>query len=157
MVAHPKPIIAAVHGFAIGGGLTLAAACNLIVSTPDARWGLPEVRIGLFPTWGLQPVWQRIGLPRSRWLAWGIDSLDGQAARDIGLVDRVADDPLALAIALAHQLAALPAGASAAVKRDFAEDRSGEEADRYANALFSRACDTPDAAASFNRYGRLRE
>lgn len=154
MVAHPKPILAAVHGFAIGGGLTLAAACDVVVSDPAAKWSLPEVPIGLFPAWGLEAVTLRVGRGAARRLSWGIDTLDGAGAAAIGLADVVADDPLAEALAIARRLAALPARQSAAVKRYFAQDRTGEAADAKANALFMAACATPEAAASFERYGR---
>jgi len=154
MIAHPKPIVAAVHGFAIGGGLTLAAACDVVVSSADAKWGLPEVPIGLFPAWGLEAVTLRVGRVAARRLNFGIDMLDGTRAAAIGLADAVADDPLAEAIAVARRLATLPARQSAAVKRYFAEDRTGEAADAEANALFMTACATPEAAASFDTYGR---
>ena len=77
IAAIDVPVIAAVHGFAIGGGLTLAAACDIIVTTADANWSLPEVPIGLFPAWGLGAVEERVGRPAARRLSWGIDTLDG--------------------------------------------------------------------------------
>ncbi len=51
-----KPVLAAVHGFAIGGGLTLAAACDVVVADAASKWSLLEAPIGLFPTWGLSAV-----------------------------------------------------------------------------------------------------
>jgi enoyl-CoA hydratase/carnithine racemase len=154
MIAHPRPIVAAVHGFAIGGGLTLAAACDMVVCAADAKWGLPEVPIGLFPAWGLEAVTLRVGRAAARRLSFGIDTLDGRQAAAIGLADAVAEDPLAEAIAIARRLAALPAMQAAAVKRYFAQARTGEAADDEANALFMAACATPEAAASFETYGR---
>jgi enoyl-CoA hydratase/carnithine racemase len=154
MMVHPRPIIAAVHGVAIGGGLTLAAACDVVVTAPDAKWSLPEVPIGLFPAWGLEAVTLRVGRVRARRLSWGIDMLDGVGAAAIGLADTVADDPFAEAFAIARRLAALPVAQSAAVKRYFAQERVGEAADAKANALFMTACDTSEAAASFEKYGK---
>ena len=61
--ALSKPVVAAVDGFAIGGGLTLATACDLVVSQRSAKWSLPEVPIGLFPAWGMAPVVDRVGRP----------------------------------------------------------------------------------------------
>lgn len=154
MMAHPKPILAAVHGFAIGGGLTLAAACDMAVTAPDAKWSLPEVAIGLFPAWGLEAVVQRMGLPAARRLSWGIDTLDGSAAGRAGLADIVVDDPLAEALMIARRLAALPGPQSTGVKRYFAREQTVAAADAEANRLFMAACATPEAVASFTRYGR---
>ena len=69
MIAQsPKPILAAAHGFAMGGGLTLAAACDIVLTEADAKWSLPEVPVGLFPAWGLDAVVRRVGvLPRGGW------------------------------------------------------------------------------------------
>ncbi|WP_340314547.1 enoyl-CoA hydratase/isomerase family protein [Rhizorhabdus argentea] len=156
IVAHPRPVIAAVHGFAIGGGLTLAAACDIVVSTAAAKWSLPEVPIGLFPAWGLEPVERRVGHARARRLAFGLDTLDGATAAQWGLVDMVAEDALTDAAAIAERLAAMPASQIAAVKDYFAVIRSGAPADEAANRHFIAACDTAAAAESFERYGHKR-
>ncbi|MFA7597100.1 MAG: enoyl-CoA hydratase/isomerase family protein [Novosphingobium sp.] len=102
------PVIAAVTGFAIGGGFTLATSCDIVVTAPDAKWSLPEVPIGLFPAWGIDSVVLRAGQARARRLCWGIDILDGQQAIEAGLADELADDPIAAAHELAQKLAALP-------------------------------------------------
>jgi enoyl-CoA hydratase/carnithine racemase len=149
MMAHPRPIIAAVHGFAMGGGLTLAAACDIVVGTAEARWALPEVPIGLFPAWGLEGVSRRIGMVRARRLSWGIDRLDGVSAAQSGLVDMLVEDLATRASEQAQRLAALPASQVAMVKRYFAIDRTGQEADAAANALFLMACADDAAKASF--------
>jgi enoyl-CoA hydratase/carnithine racemase len=153
MMAHPRPIVAAVHGFAMGGGLTLAAACDIVVGTTEARWALPEVPIGLFPAWGLEGVSRRIGMTRARRLSWGIDRLDGPSAAQWGLVDMLAEDPAMTALEQAQRLAALPPSQVAMVKRYFAIDRTGQEADAAANSLFLTACADDAAKAGFA--GRL--
>ena len=94
IMAHPLPVLAAVHGFAIGGGLTLAAACDIVVTSVEAKWSLPEVPIGLFPAWGLEAVALRVGRPAARRLAWGIDMISGEAAVAMGLADAAAEKPL---------------------------------------------------------------
>lgn len=154
IIAFPRPVIAAVHGFAIGGGLTLAAACDIVLSAGNAKWSLPEVPIGLFPAWGLEAVEQRIGRARARRLSWGVDMLDGHGAAVIGLADIVSEDVAEDAAALARKLAAFPRDQVAAVKRYFAVPRIGDAADREANALFMAACDTDAARASFEKFGR---
>lgn len=148
------PIVAAVHGFAIGGGLTLAVGADFVVTTPAAKWSLPEVPIGLFPAWGLGLVEERIGRPAARRLSWGIDTLDGNAAAAIGLADLVAEDALAAAEDIAARLAALPVSQSRAVKEYFRGESLGRTGDQRANALFMAATKTPEAAAGFIRFGK---
>jgi enoyl-CoA hydratase/carnithine racemase len=147
------PVVAAVHGFAIGGGLTLAAACDVVVTTPDAKWSLPEVPIGLFPAWGLGAVIGRTGMPAARRICWGVDTLSGQAAQDIGLADMVAVHAEADALAHAEQLAALPRAHAGMVKRYFASLVADEQADAAANRLFHEATLSPEALASFAKFG----
>jgi len=147
-----KPVLAAVHGFAMGGGLTLASACDIVVTAPDAKWSLPEVPIGLFPAWGLASVVDRVGKMRARRLAWGIDVLDGNEAEAMGLADVVAEGPTASAIAIALQLAALPRLQTELIKRYFSAERAEEKADQAANRLFMQACSTPEAEISFARF-----
>lgn len=154
MTTHPRPILAAVHGFAIGGGLTLAAACDIVISTAAAKWSLPEVPIGLFPAWGLEPVTIRVGRAFAKRLAFGIDTFSGTEALAAGLADLLAEDPLHATAMLADRLAALPATQAAAVKDYFAAEKTGAEADRHANRLFTIACETNEARASFERFGR---
>jgi len=152
ITAARVPVIAAVEGFAIGGGLTLATACDIVVTAPTARWSLPEVPIGLFPAWGLFSVAARIGVPAARRLSWGIDTHDGTEARRIGLADIVSETPLAEAMTIAASLADLPARQVAAVKTFFAQDGTGEDEDRRANLLFIEMTKTREAAASFERF-----
>ena len=154
MTAYPLPIVAAVHGFAIGGGLTLAAACDIVVTHPAAKWSLPEVPFGLFPAWGLDSVSSRTSRAVARRLSWGLDLLDGSGAASLGLADSVADDPIGASLQLATRLAGLPRRQSAAVKDYFSRDRVAPEADAYANRLFMEACETSEATATFLRYGR---
>ncbi|WP_426434511.1 enoyl-CoA hydratase/isomerase family protein [Bradyrhizobium genosp. P] len=56
-----KPVVAAVSGFALGGGIGLAAACDLIVTHAECRWHMPEVPSGWLPPWGLEAISQRMG------------------------------------------------------------------------------------------------
>jgi enoyl-CoA hydratase/carnithine racemase len=152
MTTHPLPVIAQVHGFAMGGGLTLAAACDVVVATPDSKWGLPEVPIGLFPAWGLQAVAARTGIPSARRLAFGIDEIDGQRVFEFGLVDEVAGDPAARANEIAGRLARLPREQAAAVKSYFAPGGKWQDGDARANRLFAAASDTAEAKLTFERF-----
>jgi enoyl-CoA hydratase/carnithine racemase len=155
IAALRKPVIAAAHGFAIGGGLTLAAACDIVVTGSQSRWSLPEVAIGLFPAWGLTAVVDRVGRSAARRLTWGFETLDGAQALRIGLADRVVEgDVAAEALQLARQIAALPASSAASVKEYFGADLRGEEADHLANRLFLHSCESAEAIASFHRFSK---
>ena len=156
IAAHPKPVLAAVHGFAIGGGLTLAAACDVVVTSPHAKWSLPEVPIGLFPAWGLNAVRQRVGRIVAQRLSFGIDMWDGTAAVAAGLADHLSDNPLDEALVISAKLADLPIRQTSAVKAYFSQERFGATADAEANALFLESAATAEAAASFKKYGQSK-
>jgi enoyl-CoA hydratase len=155
IAALRKPVIAAAHGFAVGGGLTLAAACDIVVTGARSRWSLPEVALGLFPAWGLTAVVDRVGRAAARGLTWGFETLDGTQAWRIGLADRVVEgDVTAEALQIARQVASLPTSSAASVKEYFSADLRGEEADRLANRLFVHSCESAEAIASFNRFSK---
>jgi enoyl-CoA hydratase/carnithine racemase len=115
----PQPVVGAVQASAVGGGLELALVCDLIVADAQARFGLPEVRLGLIPgAGGTQRLPRRIGLgPATEWMLLG-GTVDAQEAQRLGLVNRVAaaGEALAEARALAERLAALPQGSLRAIK-----------------------------------------
>ena len=149
----PKPVVAGVHGFAIGGGLTLATSCDIVVTEAASRWSLPEVPIGLFPAWGLGSVIARVGAPAARRLSWGLDMLDGHEAVRLGLADILAaGDVQEEAMALARRLAALPRSQTEAVKRYFATHVPDSASDEQANRLFMAAVSSSEAQASFRKF-----
>src|SRR5262245_36866143 len=115
-----KPLLAAVEGFAVAGGLEIALACDLIVAGESARLGIPEVQRGLVAAGGaLLRLPRRIPYGRAVELALTGELVDGRTAAQIGLVDRaVADgEALAGAQALARRIAANAPLAVAATKR----------------------------------------
>ena len=135
--SHPKPIVAAIHGTALGGGLELALCCDYRLALGTAKVGLPEVNLGLLPGAGGT---QR--LPRLTGLEIAIDMItsgrplsatDAQAA---GIVDRVSGDDLAQA-ATDFALELLTQGASKRLTKDIPLQFNGEDA-----ALLSGARDT---------------
>ena len=86
----PIPVIAAVNGFALGGGTELALACDLIVASEKARFGQPEINLGLIPGFGgTQRLPQRIGLMKARELIMTGDMIDAKTALELGLVNQV--------------------------------------------------------------------
>lgn len=152
-----KPVIAAVEGFALGGGFVFAASCDVVVSSRGCRWHLPEVQIGWIPPWGLETLVARLGPVAARRLTWGSEPLDGVEAHRIGLADFLCDDGTALetALALAQRMAALPDVAVTAVKQYFAPRAGihGETGDVIANRMFEENCKHPVAIATLQKFG----
>src|SRR5579864_6679600 len=86
----PIPVIAAVNGFALGGGLELAMACDLIIASDKARFGQPEINLALIPGFGgTQRLPRRIGHPRARHLILTGDMIDAKTALEWGLLNQV--------------------------------------------------------------------
>lgn len=104
LAALPFPTIAAINGFALGGGLELALACDLRVAAPTAKLGLPEVGLGLIPGYGgTQRLPRLVGAGRALDLILTGRHVGADEALAMGLVNRVADDAVAGAVALARQ------------------------------------------------------
>src|SRR5688572_29564933 len=90
MEEAPFPLIAAVNGFALGGGLELALACDFIYASDKAKFGLPEVGLGLIPGFGgTQRLPRRVGPGPARELLYTGKTIDAAAAKGIGLVNEV--------------------------------------------------------------------
>jgi enoyl-CoA hydratase/carnithine racemase len=88
--ALPQPSIAAVFGFALGGGFELALSCDLIVAAEGTQLGLPELRVGLLPAGGgTQLLVRRIGLGRAKELIYTAQRFSAEYARDTGAINRV--------------------------------------------------------------------
>lgn len=88
----PKPVVARLHGLALGGGLEIALACDRIVATPQAAVAFPETGIGIYPgLGGTQRTPRRIGAALARWLISTGRTLTAEEALEIGLVDRVVE------------------------------------------------------------------
>jgi enoyl-CoA hydratase len=87
-----KPVVAAVNGFALGGGLELALACHLRVASSKARFGLPEVKLGIIPGYGGTIRLPRlVGRGRALELILTGEMIDAAEAHRIGLVNRIAE------------------------------------------------------------------
>jgi enoyl-CoA hydratase len=86
----PKPFIAVINGFALGGGLELAMACHLRIASETSRFGQPEVNLGLTPGYsGTQRLTQLIGKAKSLELLMTADMINAQQALQLGLVNHV--------------------------------------------------------------------
>lgn len=117
--ASPKPVIASVNGAAVGGGATIALACDFRLASDRARFAFPFVRLGLAPEFGSSRLLARaVGHAKATELMLTADTIDAAEAARIGLVNRVVPhEELAAATgALATRLAAMPPVAMARVK-----------------------------------------
>lgn len=115
----PKPVIAAVDGYALGGGFEIVLACDLVVASPAARMGLPEVRLGLVPGGGgTQRLARKIGPNRAFEMVATGQQITAEGARTLGLVNRVVDgDLIDAAVAFAHEILRTSPEAVFALKR----------------------------------------
>lgn len=151
-----KPVIAAVEGFALGGGFILAISCDIVVSASDVRWHLPEVPNGWLPPWGLQALLARVGPVRARLLTWSADAMNGIEAHRLGIADYLTEPGCAdeEAISLAKRLAALPPDAVASTKRFFEPFVSldGEQLDNLASRHFASNCEAGAAQTIFSKF-----
>ena len=145
--ASPKPVVAAIHGTALGGGLETALGCHYRVAVPSAKLGLPEVKLGLLPgAGGTQRLPRVVGVPQALEMVTSGSPIGAKVALDKGLVDALApeDGLRAFAIDYARKLVAenkplhrvrdLPVQAEAGVFDAF----------RRANARKFRGFDAPE-------------
>lgn len=143
--ASEKPVIAAIHGTALGGGLEVALAVHYRIAVPSAKFGLPEVKLGILPgAGGTQRLPRVAGVEVALEMATKGDPIPATKAKDAGLLDRVTDgDLLTDAIAFAREVAdarPLPRTSEAPVTLDPAV----VEAFRKTNARRFRGLDAPN-------------
>lgn len=115
----PVPVIAAVTGHALGGGLELALAADFRIASANATVGLPEVQLGILPgAGGTQRLTRMVGASRAKALIMTGERLDAASALELGLVDEVvtAEQTVERAVEMAQDLAAGPKFAIAAIK-----------------------------------------
>lgn len=105
---QPQPVMARIHGYALGGGMLLAMACDVRVAAESARFGYPEIRLGIFPgTGGTILIDRLIGPAAARAICLLGDHFPAERAYQLGLVNRLVepDDLLAETDAVAATLA----------------------------------------------------
>jgi enoyl-CoA hydratase/carnithine racemase len=114
----PVPVIAAVHGHCLGGGLQIAAGADMRVAAPDARLSVMEMKWGLIPDMGGMVLFPRlVRADVLRRLIWTAEILDGEAAVRAGLATETAADPLARAREIAREIARKSPSAVRAAKK----------------------------------------
>jgi len=157
-----KPVVAALHGYCLGGGLELALACDIRIAAPDTVLGLPETGLGLIPGGGgTQRLPRLIGAARALDLILTGDRLSAADALALGLVTRLSanrDSLVEEALALAARVAARPPAATAYAKELV---RGAGEIDLAAGlqqerALFSILMNTADRAEAAQAFAEKR-
>ncbi len=157
-----KPVIAAVNGFALGGGCELMMACDIRIAADTARVGQPEINLGIIPGYGgTQRLTRLVGKGAAKLLCLTGDQIAAEEALRIGLVDRVvpAADLMTEAKALAAKLAGKAPVAVDAIKQAINLGSEGTLADglAYEAAQFGLAFDTEDRVEGVNAFLEKRK
>jgi len=152
----PKPVIALVNGFALGGGCELAMACHLRIATENAAFGQPEVNLGLIPGYGgTQRLIQYIGKSKAMELLLTADMIKAPAALSLGLVNYVLprEEALPKALALIEKIAAKAPIAVAAIIQTvndyYREGLNGFETEIHHFGQCANTADFREGAAAF--------
>ena len=130
----PVPVIAAVHGHALGGGIQLALGADIRIVAPDAKMSVLEIRWGLIPDMtGTQSLINLVGLDVAKELTFTGRMVSGEEAVAIGLGTKLSEDPHGDAMALATEIAAKSPHAVRAAKRLFNSAPKDSVAEGFAN------------------------
>ncbi|TMK70683.1 MAG: hypothetical protein E6G50_07855 [Actinobacteria bacterium] len=156
----PKPTIAAVNGFALGGGCELALACDIRYASSNAKLGQPEVNLGIIPGWGgTQRLARVCGLGVAKELVFTGRTVDADEAHRIGLVNAVHDPVLEKARETAHVLATKSVLALRLVKRLANRALGGDHAANLAaeGEAFGELFSSADAKEGMTAFVEKRE
>lgn len=142
---NPKPVIAAINGFALGGGLELAMACHIRIASDNAKFALPEVKLGLIPGYGgTQRLPRLVGTSRAFEMMFTGDMINAGQALQYGLVNQLypQNELLAAAVALARKMEAFSPLSFRYVIESVNAEHNGmdgyfSEADRFADIMVS--------------------
>ena len=144
----PKPVVAAITGYALGGGCELALACDWRVVASDAKLGQPEIKLGIIPgAGGTQRLPRLVGPAKAKDIIFSGRMVDATEALAIGLADRVVEPEKVYdeALAMVAEYVRGPAQAIRAAKLaiDGGLDMSTSPPDWHGSHSFSRACSPP--------------
>jgi enoyl-CoA hydratase len=158
----PKPVIAALNGYALGGGCELAMACDIRIAAETARLGQPEINVGMIPgTGGTQRLLRLVGPGMAKYLIMTGDHISAQEALRIGLVEMVVPSEKLMdeAKAVATKLAAKPPIAMALIKQAIAMgmEMGLEDGCAHEVALFGLVCATEDRVEGTSAFLEKRQ
>ena len=160
--SHDAPVIAAINGYAFGGGCELALACDFRIASENAVIGQTEIDLGIIPGWGgTQRLPRLIGDEPARRMIFLGDRLDSEAAAEIGLVGEVVpqDDLASVVEEMAEQLAEKPQFALAAAKEALNQVDEGSRSAglTYERRLWSGLFGTPDQREGMEAFIEKRD
>jgi enoyl-CoA hydratase len=144
-----KPVIAAINGFALGGGLELAMACHLRIASKNAKFGQPEINLGLIPAYGgTQRLPRLIGSTKALYLLLTGETIDAKKALELGLVNEVVtpEKLMARASEIADALISKPPIAVRYILQAVSDgsDKNLDTALNLESELFGNICGTAD-------------
>lgn len=157
-----KPVIAVIHGAALGGGLELAMACHMRFVTPNAKLGLPELNLGLIPGFaGTQRLPRMVGHAKALEMMMTAEPVTGEEAVSLGLANRLVseEDPLTDVMAMATKMATKPRRNLAAVMElvHEAERDSLERGQEKEAVLFGDLAETRNAREGIQAFMEKRK
>jgi enoyl-CoA hydratase len=155
-----QPTIAAIDGFALGGGCELALACDLRYASPRSKLGQPEINLGIIPGWGgTQRLARVCGLGFAKDLILTGRLVDAEEAHARGLVNAIHDPVLDAALETARLLASKSPGALAAAKRALNHALQGDHAENLGleAAEFGALFASEDATEGLTAFAEKRE
>ncbi|MBI3598611.1 MAG: enoyl-CoA hydratase/isomerase family protein [Nitrospirae bacterium] len=157
-----KPVVAAINGFCLGGGLELALACHIRIAGDRARLGLPEIGLGIMPGFGgTQRLPRLVGMAKAMELILTGDMVSAEEAKAIGLVNRVVPETEVLkeAQGLAKKIAAKGRMAIAAAMKAISEE-SGQNLSAGLSLeaeIFGTLCETADMKEGLSAFVEKRQ
>lgn len=136
----PVPVIAAVEGHCLGGGLQIALAADFRIATPDSTWSVLEGKWGIIPDMsGIRSLAELTSIDTAKRLTMTAEMLSGTQAHELGLVTRLDGEPIAAATAFAHQLQQRSPDQLAAAKRLFNQTWTAGPRRTFARERFEQA------------------
>ncbi|WHY96225.1 enoyl-CoA hydratase [Peribacillus simplex] len=160
--SFPKPVIAAIHGAALGGGLELAMACHIRLVTERAKLGLPELQLGLIPGFaGTQRLPRYVGMAKAAEMLFTSEPISGTEAVQCGLANHAFTDEelISKAKELANKIAKKsPLALKSAIELlNYSKHDSYHKGVEREAALFGQAFDTADAQEGISAFIEKRE
>jgi len=155
-----KPVIAAITGFALGGGCELALACDIRIAGESAKFGQPEVNLGLIPGFGgTQRLSRLIGVGKAKEMIFTGDIINAKEAASIGLVNRVEKDEelMTKAEEMAQVIAQKGPIAVKMAKTLINENQKTEEGLNKEITLFAQCFSTQDCVEGINAFLEKRK
>lgn len=158
----PYPVIAAVNGVALGGGCEVAMACDIRIASSTAKFGQPEINLGIIPGGGgTQRLARLIGISRAKEMVYTGDIIDAQRAYEMGLVNRITapENLLSEARKMASKIAAksLPILKLAKAAVDYGYDETLEKGLQFEMKCFAACFETEDQAEGMQAFVERRK